>query len=122
MDENPETVLKRIKSTRSSKSPPKSKSRSPDKVSKSAKSANDRKSTKSKSPAKRKSAASTSEARDNNKENLFDQSSLNMKLPPKSTPELEDLSLQGLTILNTKIFQSKPFYCKNKQQFTFNLN
>lgn len=93
----------------------KSKSRSPDKSEtanssvaktiKSAKTSKSAKRTTSKSP-KRKLTGKDSSKFDNNSQNSLNDAAL------KSTPELEDLSYQGLTLISSKVFQSN--YKTNK--------
>ena len=108
MDEN---ILNRIKSAKSAKSVSSAKSKrspagskSPDKKAHSAKShkspPKSAKSTKSKSPKSRKSTGKSE----------FNSSSFNITEIVKSTPEFDDLSYQGLTILNVKLFTSKFFF------------
>lgn len=82
----------------------KSKSRSPEKnVIKSGKTPKTplKSGNKSKSPKRRLTASH----KENRGDHLNESSIINEV--PKSTPELEDLSSQGLTIISMKIFQSK---------------
>ena len=84
-----------VKSSKSAKSKSRSPEKSDSRVTKSSKS----KRLSSKSP-KRKVTGRDSK-RENSSNNLT-----NSNEPSKSTPELDDLSYQGLTVLTSKIFQS----------------
>lgn len=112
MEENSRTKLSSSQSTKSKHS--KSKSRSPEKTEskiKSGKSIKGGKTPKSGSKSRSPKRRLTGSQRDRKSAN-FNESSFNE--PPKSTPELEDLSSQGLTVINSKIFQSIIFIFMQK--------
>jgi hypothetical protein len=96
--------MERLKSSKSSRSPPKSKS--PEKkTSKSAKLSSDSKRRLSSKSPKRKSTTKLLELQQQQQQPISILPTPTDSLP-KSNPEVEDLSNQGLTTLNAKIFQS----------------